>query len=115
MRSKLFILLPLVAAGALAGLFPQSAAADTELITPPGQTCDQVAGSAVVGGTTTECSSPGNVQLNATPEVPEYPYPWTDEFYGPALMIGGPEYGPPAPAPMPVPAPVPHGGGGGAR
>jgi hypothetical protein len=110
MSSKLLYLVPLISAGTVAGLFPQTAAADTELITPPGETCDQVAGSAVVGGTTTECSSPGNVQLNATPEVPEYPYPWTDEFYGPALIIG-PGYGPPAPAPVPVP--TPHGGGGG--
>lgn len=109
MRSKLRFVLPLVAASTISGILAPFANADTELITPQ-QSCDQVAGSSVIGGTTTECNSPGNVQLNATPEIPAYPYPWADEFYGPALVIGGPGYGP-APAP-PAPAPAPHGGGG---
>ena len=43
-----------------------------------------------VGTATTECATPGNVQLNATaPDVPAYAYPWDDEFYGPALIMGG--------------------------
>jgi hypothetical protein len=63
-------------------------------------TCTNVGGSALSGTATTECSTPGNVQLNATPPVePVYPYPWDDEFYGPALIIGGGGTG--------------HGGGGG--
>jgi hypothetical protein len=45
----------------------------------------------VIGGQTTQCATPGNVQLNATPEVPEdFAYPWGDEFYGPALIFGAP-------------------------
>lgn len=99
----------LLAAGSMAAAGSAVAGADTTLITTPPQSCTQVSGSSVIGGDTTECESPGNVQLNATPEVPDYPYPWADEFYGPALVIGG-GYGPPAPAPMPMPAP--HGGGG---
>ena len=47
-----------------------------------------------VGTATTECATPGNVQLDATaPDVPAYPYPWDDEFYGPALIIGGGTWG----------------------
>jgi hypothetical protein len=42
-----------------------------------------------MGAGTTECATPGNVQLNATPPEPDYPYPWDDEFWGPALIIGG--------------------------
>ena len=42
-----------------------------------------------MGAGTTECATPGNVQLNATPPDPTYLYPWDDEFYGPALIIGG--------------------------
>jgi hypothetical protein len=60
--------------------------------------CVGTGGAAVEGQTTTECSTPGNVEINATPMEPTYPYPWDDEFYGPALIIGG--WGP-------------HGGGGG--
>jgi hypothetical protein len=52
------------------------------------------------GTTTTECATPGNVQIDAAAPEPVYPYPWDDEFYGPALLIGGGDYGP-------------HGGGGG--
>ena len=48
---------------------------------------------------TTECATPGNVQIAATAPEPDYPYPWDDEFYGPALIMG--------------PNEGPHGGGGG--
>ena len=57
-------------------------------------------GSEFTGTETTECASPGNVQINAAAPEPDYPYPWDDEFYGPALIMGGGDYGP-------------HGGGGG--
>ena len=47
-----------------------------------------------VGTATTECATPGNVQINATaPDVPTYAYPWDDEFYGPALIMGGGAWG----------------------
>jgi hypothetical protein len=41
------------------------------------------------GGSTTECTTPGDVQIDATPSEPTYLYPWDDESYGPALIIGG--------------------------
>jgi len=62
--------------------------------------CVDTGGAEAIGGSTTECATPGNVQINATPAEPTYLYPWDDEFYGPALIIGGGGYGP-------------HGGGGG--
>jgi hypothetical protein len=34
-------------------------------------------------------AQPGDVQIGATPSEPTYLYPWDDEFYGPALIIGG--------------------------
>jgi hypothetical protein len=103
MRHRLRYVFPLViAAGAVAGAVTPVAAADTTLINPPVPGCVNTGGSTVIGGQTTECATPGNVQLNATPEVPEdFAYPWGDEFYGPALIFGGP--GPAA------------GGGGGAH
>ena len=50
--------------------------------------CTGTGGSAALGGSTTECATPGNVQINATPAEPTYLYPWDDEFYGPALHHG---------------------------
>ncbi|AQT83047.1 hypothetical protein B1R94_23520 [Mycolicibacterium litorale] len=80
-----------VAAGATAGVLAPSAIADTTLIAPSVPNCVETGGSSVIGGNSTECGTPGNVQLNATPEVPEdFAYPWGDEFYGPALIFGGP-------------------------
>lgn len=97
MRTSLRYLAPMIAtAGAAAAILAApTAGADSTL-----PSCTNVAGDPVSGGTTTECATPGNVQLNATPPItePVYPYPWDDEFYGPALIFGGPGY---------------HGGGGG--
>jgi hypothetical protein len=94
-----------VAAGAMSVVPSAVAGADTTLIAPTVPSCVDTGGSSVLGGQTTECATPGNVELNATPEVPEdFAYPWGDEFYGPALIFGGPG---------PAPAPAPHGGGGG--
>jgi hypothetical protein len=64
-------------------------------------TCTTAGDGGETGTTTTECQTPGNVQISAeAPDVPTYAYPWDDEFYGPALIIGGGDYGP-------------HDGGGG--
>ena len=52
------------------------------------------AGAEAIGGSTTECATPGNVQINATSAEPTYLYPRDDEFYGPALIIGGGGGGP---------------------
>jgi hypothetical protein len=38
---------------------------------------------------TTDCATPDNIQIDATPAEPAYGYPWDDEFYGPALIFGG--------------------------
>lgn len=106
MRNSIRLLLVTGAMAVGGALGAPLASADTTLITtPPNPDCTQVSGSAVVGGETIECSTPGNVQLNATPEMPDYPYPWADEFYGPALVIGGGGgYAPPI---VPI---APHGG-----
>lgn len=46
-------------------------------------------GGQTTGTQTTVCQSPGNFQLNATaPTAPAYPYPWDDEFYGSAMILG---------------------------
>jgi hypothetical protein len=79
-------LTPLIAmAGAAAAiLLAPAAGADTSL-----PSCTDVGGPTAMGAGTTECATPGNVQIDATPSEPTYMYPWDDEFYGSALIIGG--------------------------
>lgn len=42
--------------------------------------CESVGGSAVIGGQTTDCATPGNVQIDATPN--DLGIMGGDEFYG---------------------------------
>jgi hypothetical protein len=89
MRRILLYLTPLIAAGGAAAAIVAAPIA----VAQPGDSnlpsCTTVGGDEATGGATTECATPGNVQLNASPPAPVYPYPWDDEFYGAALMIGG--------------------------
>ena len=95
MRHLLYFTPLIAAVGTVAAmLIAPAAVADTTL-----PSCTSVGGVTDMGAGTTECATPGNVQLNATPPEPDYVYPWDDEFYGPALIMGGGDYGP-------------HGGGG---
>jgi hypothetical protein len=90
MRTTLSYLIPLAAAaGAAAAILtaPASVAQPGDSSTLPA--CTDTGGAEALGGSTTECSTPGNVQINATPAEPTYVYPWDDEFYGSALLIGG--------------------------
>jgi hypothetical protein len=86
--------IPLIAAtGAAAAILTAPAA-----VAQPGDSstlpsCTDTGGAEALGGTTTECATPGNVQINATPAEPTYVYPWDDEFYGSALVIGGGGHG----------------------
>ena len=79
----------IVAAGAAAAILlaPTAVAQPDDSSTLP--SCTDTGGAEALGGSTTECATPGNVQINATPAEPTYVYPWDDEFYGSALIIGG--------------------------
>jgi hypothetical protein len=91
-----FWLAPVAAAFLLAPL--ASADPGDEVSNEPA--CTTVAGDEFTGTSTTECQSPGNVQIAATAPAPEYPF--DDGFYGPGIFLGGGNLGP-------------HGGGGGHR
>jgi hypothetical protein len=104
MRTTTRYFIPLIAsAGAAAAfLLAPLAAADPgdEVSTDPAPACASSGdGSEYTGTSTTECQSPGNVQIDATAPAPDYPF---DDglFYGPGIFLGGGNYGP-------------HGGGGG--
>lgn len=60
--------------GVSAGLVTAPVAAANPLLPD----CEQMGGSSVAGGQTTDCASPGNVQIDATPQE----YPGEDEFWG---------------------------------
>ena len=99
MRTARFLTPLIAAAGVAAAIFaaPAAVAQTGDSSTLP--SCTDTGGAEALGGSTTECTTPGNVQINATPAEPTYVYPWDDEFYGSALIMGGGGYGP-------------HGGGG---
>jgi hypothetical protein len=98
MRRTLLYLTPLIAAAGAATAILAAPAAVAQPSDPTLPACTDTGGAEAIGGSTTECVTPGNVQINATPAEPTYVYPWDDEFYGPALIFGGPGF---------------HGGGGG--
>jgi len=80
-----------VTAGAVAILLAPVAAADETAAPSPLPNCANVGGDQFAGPNTTECATPGNVLLNSSPAIEDqnYLYPWNDEFFGPALAIGG--------------------------
>jgi hypothetical protein len=95
MRKPLRYVTPVLAAACAAAAVVAApvAAADPDP-DPTLPQCTSVGGDESVGTATTECATPGNVQINATaPDVPAYAYPWDDEFYGPALIMGGGAWG----------------------
>jgi hypothetical protein len=89
MRRTLLYFTPLTAAAGAAAAILAAPTAVAEPSDPTLPSCTDTGGAEAIGGSTTECVTPGNVQINATPAEPTYPYPWEDEFYGPALIIGG--------------------------
>jgi len=49
--------------------------------------CVNEGGSAALGGSATECATPGNVQINDTPAQQEYVGPWGDMWGGDGLFF----------------------------
>ena len=102
MRTTLRFITPLfAAAGAAAAILAAPAASAQPAPAPapiPGQEqpqqeqrpaqasglpqCVNEGGSEAMGGSATECATPGNVQINDTPAQQEYVGPWGDMFGG---------------------------------
>ncbi len=73
------MLLPAAGIGvAAAVLAAPVAAADTTIAPPTLPQCVNVEGSAISGGQTTECATPGNTEINATPQQ----FAGEEPFYG---------------------------------
>lgn len=79
MQLRQLLLLPVAGIGVLAAMLSAPiAAADVTGTNPQLPQCETYDGSSVVGGQTTECATPGNVQLNSTPQQ----FPGEEGFYG---------------------------------
>jgi hypothetical protein len=80
--------------GTLAALIASAGAAAALLLAPiavaDSQACTNSGGDgSTVGTYTTVCQTPGNFQETAAaPTEPVYAYPWDDEFYGSAMILG---------------------------
>lgn len=85
MRRTVLYFMPLIAAaGAAAILAAPGAVAQPEPSLPK---CVDTGGAEAIGGSTTECATAGNVQIDATPAEPAYGGPWGDMFGEPGLFF----------------------------
>lgn len=85
MRTTLRYLAPVIAAGGIAAALAAASPAAAEPAPNPNPTlpqCVDTGGAQAIGGSTTECVSPGNVSINATPAEQEYVGPWGSMWEG---------------------------------
>lgn len=84
MRTTLRFVAPLIAAAGAAAAIAAAplAGADTHDENPTLPQCVDTGGAQAIGGSTTECSTPGNVSIDATPAQQEFVGPWGDMFGG---------------------------------
>ncbi|KUH70086.1 hypothetical protein AU184_14965 [Mycolicibacterium novocastrense] len=85
MRTTLRHLAPVIAAGGIVAALAAAAPAVAEPAPNPNPTlpqCVDTGGAQAIGGSTTECVTPGNVSINATPAEQEYVGPWGSMWEG---------------------------------
>lgn len=85
MRTTLRYLAPVIAAGGIAAALaaaPMVAAEPTPAPNPTLPQCVDTGGAQAIGGSTTECVTPGNVSIDATPAQQEYVGPWGSMWEG---------------------------------
>jgi len=103
MRTTLRFLTPLFAAAGAAAAIVAAPAASAQPAPEPAPApapiqeqrpqasglpqCVNEGGSAALGGSATECATPGNVQINDTPAQQEYVGPWGDMWGEPGLFF----------------------------
>lgn len=94
MRTRNLVGLIATAGAAAAVVLAPVASADPDEVSNQPACTTSGDGSTFTGTTTTECSTPGNVQIAEAAPAPDYMYPWDDDFYGAPLVIGGGNIGP---------------------
>lgn len=85
MRTTLRYLAPAIAAAGIASALaaaPLAAAEPNQNQNPTLPQCVDTGGAQAIGGSTTECVTPGNVSIDATPAQQEYVGPWGSMWEG---------------------------------
>ena len=87
MRTTLRFLAPVIAAGGIAAALAAAPLAGAQPAPNPAPNptlpqCVDTGGAQAIGGSTTECATPGNVSINATPAQQEYVGPWGSMWEG---------------------------------
>jgi hypothetical protein len=86
MRTTLRYLTPMLfAGGAVAAILTAPMAGAQQA--PGLPQCVNTGGAEAIGGSNTECSTPGNVQIDSTPAEPEFTGPWGDMWGEPGLYF----------------------------
>ena len=86
MRTTLRYLTPLAAAAGVAAAILTAPAAFADDPAPLPQ-CVDTGGAEAIGGSNTECSIPGNVEINSTPAQQEFVGPWGNMWDEPGLFF----------------------------
>jgi hypothetical protein len=81
MRTSLRFFIPFIAAAGTAAALIAAPTAGAQP-QPPLPKCVDTGGAEAIGGSTTECETPGNVSINATPAEPVYEGPWGGMWEG---------------------------------
>jgi hypothetical protein len=87
MRRTLLYLTPLAAAAGAVAAILAAPSAVAEPSNPTLPQCVDTGGAEALGGSTTECATPGNVQIDATPAEQEFGCPWGDMYGGEGLFF----------------------------
>ncbi|MEO3757988.1 hypothetical protein ABGB19_06830 [Mycobacterium sp. B14F4] len=87
MRTTLRYLAPVIAAGGIAAALAAAPLAGAQPAPSPAPNptlpqCVDTGGAAAIGGSTTECATPGNVSINSTPAQQEFVGPWGGMWEG---------------------------------
>jgi hypothetical protein len=82
MGTTIRFLAPVIAAGGIAAALAVAPMANAEPNNPTLPQCVDTGGAEALGGSTTECATPGNVSINATPAEQEFVGPWGNMWGG---------------------------------
>ncbi|OBI78547.1 hypothetical protein [Mycobacterium sp. E740] len=82
MRTTFRYLAPMIAAGGVAAALAVAPLAGAEAANPTLPQCVDTGGAVALDGSTTECVTPGNASIDATPAQEEFVGPWGSMWEG---------------------------------
>ncbi len=87
MRTTPRFVAAVIAAGGIATALLAAPLAAAEPANPALPQCVDTGGAQAIGGSTTECATPGNVSIDSTPSDDEFTGPWGDMWGGDGFFI----------------------------